>query len=141
MQRGSPQWSFRLWTQNELPIIFIYQKPFLPICVTLGKSANSKHKSWQLVTLRLSIITFNTSYLKKIFNTEINTNAKKELQSLKKVMKSHSRTKLVPEERKKSKKAGLRESQSRIHVGKLTIWVRSFEMDQVTRSICSTRIG
>ena len=35
---------------------------------------------------------------------------------------------LASEERKKSKRAGLWESQSAIWVGKLTIWVRSFEV-------------
>ena len=35
---------------------------------------------------------------------------------------------LVSEERKKSKRAGLWEPQSGIRVGKLTIWVRSFEL-------------
>ena len=45
---------------------------------------------------------------------------------------------LASEERKKSKSGGLWESQSGILVGKLTIWVRSFEF---TRSISSTRIG
>ena len=37
---------------------------------------------------------------------------------------------LASEERNKSKRAGLWESQSGIRVGKLTIWVRSFEIDQ-----------
>ena len=36
----------------------------------------------------------------------------------------------VSEERKKSKRAGLWESQSGIHVGMLTIWVKSFEIYQ-----------
>ena len=48
----------------------------------------------------------------------------------------------VSEERKKSKKAGLWESG--IQVGKLTIWVRSFEIEKIisefTRYISSTRI-
>ena len=35
---------------------------------------------------------------------------------------------LVSEERNKSKKAGLWEPQSEIRLGKLTIWVRSFEI-------------
>ena len=35
---------------------------------------------------------------------------------------------LVSEERNKSKRAGLWESQLRIWAGKLTIWVRSFEI-------------
>ena len=37
---------------------------------------------------------------------------------------------LVSEERNKSKRAGLWESQSGIRVGKLTIWVRSFEIEK-----------
>ena len=37
---------------------------------------------------------------------------------------------LVSEERKKSKRAGLWESQCGIWVGKLTIWVRSFEIEK-----------
>ena len=37
---------------------------------------------------------------------------------------------LASEERNKSKRAGLWESQSGIHVGKLTIWVRSFEIEK-----------
>ena len=45
---------------------------------------------------------------------------------------------LASEERSKSKRAGLWEWQSEIRVGKLSIWVRSFEF---TRSISSTRIG
>ena len=50
---------------------------------------------------------------------------------------------LVPEERNKSKREGLWEPQSGTWVGKLTIWVRSFEIYQseFTRSINSTRIG
>ena len=36
---------------------------------------------------------------------------------------------LASEEINKSKRAGLWESQSEIGVGKLTIWVRSFEME------------
>ena len=36
---------------------------------------------------------------------------------------------LTSQERKKSKRAGLRESRSGIWVRKLTIWVRSFEID------------
>ena len=36
---------------------------------------------------------------------------------------------LAPEETNKSKRAGLWESQSRIVVRKLTIWVRSFEIE------------
>ena len=44
--------------------------------------------------------------------------------------------------RKKSKRAGLWESQSGIQVGKLTIWVRSFEIvTAFNRLISSTRIG
>ena len=35
------------------------------------------------------------------------------------------------EERNKSKRAGLSESQSRIRVGKLTTWVRSFEIEKL----------
>ena len=38
---------------------------------------------------------------------------------------------LASEERKKSKRAGLWESQSGIRVGKLTIWVRSFEIEKL----------
>ena len=38
---------------------------------------------------------------------------------------------LVPDERNKSKRAGLWESQSGIRVGKLTIWVRSFEIEKL----------
>ena len=38
---------------------------------------------------------------------------------------------LASEERNKSKRAGLRESQSGVQVGKLTIWVRSFETEQL----------
>ena len=41
---------------------------------------------------------------------------------------------LASEQRNKSKRAGLWESQSGIHIGMLTIWARSFE-------ISSTRIG
>ena len=37
---------------------------------------------------------------------------------------------LASEERNKSKRAGLWESQSGIRVGKLTIWVRSFEIEK-----------
>ena len=38
---------------------------------------------------------------------------------------------LASEERNKSKSAGLWESQSGIQVGKLTIWVRSFEIEKL----------
>ena len=38
---------------------------------------------------------------------------------------------LASEERKKPKRAGLLESQSGIRVGKLTIWVRSFEIEKL----------
>ena len=38
---------------------------------------------------------------------------------------------LASEERNKSKRAGLWESQSGIHVGKLTTWVRSFEIEKL----------
>ena len=38
---------------------------------------------------------------------------------------------LTPEERKKSKRAGLWESQSGTRVGKLAIWVRSFEIEKL----------
>ena len=38
---------------------------------------------------------------------------------------------LVSEERNKSQKAGLWESQSGIRVGKLTIWLRSFEIEKL----------
>ena len=38
---------------------------------------------------------------------------------------------LVSEERNKSKRAGLWESQPGIRVGKLTIWVRSFEIEKL----------
>ena len=38
---------------------------------------------------------------------------------------------LVSEERNKSKRAGLWESQSGIRVGKLIIWVRSFEVEKL----------
>ena len=52
---------------------------------------------------------------------------------------------LASEERKKSKKSGIWESESGIRVGKLTIWVRSFEIEKLqqefTRSISSTKIG
>ena len=37
---------------------------------------------------------------------------------------------LVSAERNKSKRAGWRESQSGIWIGKLTIWVRSFEIEK-----------
>ena len=47
---------------------------------------------------------------------------------------------LASEERSKSKKAGLCESQSGILVGKLTIWVRPFETE-FTRLISSNRIS
>ena len=47
---------------------------------------------------------------------------------------------VASEEWEKSKRAGLWESQSRIWVGKLTIWVRSF-ITEFTRPISSTRIG
>ena len=51
---------------------------------------------------------------------------------------------LVSEERNKSKRAGLWESQSVIQVGRLTIWVRLFEIEKIitefTRSISSTRM-
>ena len=45
---------------------------------------------------------------------------------------------LASEERNKSKKSGIWESQSGIRVGKLTIWARSFEF---TRTIGYSRIG
>ena len=55
---------------------------------------------------------------------------------------SHCRTNTsVSEEINKLKRAGLWESQSRIRVGKLAIWVRSFEITQFTRSISSIRTG
>ena len=55
---------------------------------------------------------------------------------------SHCRTNTsVSEERNKFKRAGLWESQFRIRVGKLAIWVRSFEITQFTRSISSIRTG
>ena len=38
---------------------------------------------------------------------------------------------LVSEERNKSKKEGLWESQSGVQVGELTIWVRSFEIERL----------
>ena len=38
---------------------------------------------------------------------------------------------LVSEERKKSKRGGLWESQPGIRVGKLTIWVRLFELEKL----------
>ena len=38
---------------------------------------------------------------------------------------------LVSEERKKSKRAGLWESQSGMQAGKLIIWVRSFEIEKL----------
>ena len=38
---------------------------------------------------------------------------------------------LASEEKRKSRKAGLWESQSGIRVGKLTIWVRSFEIEKL----------
>ena len=38
---------------------------------------------------------------------------------------------LASEKRNKSKRAGLGESQSGIQVGKLTIWVRSFETEKL----------
>ena len=38
---------------------------------------------------------------------------------------------LASEDRNKSKRAGLWESQSGIQVGKLTIWVRSFEIEKL----------
>ena len=40
---------------------------------------------------------------------------------------------LASEQRNKSKRAGLRESQPGIRAGKLTIWVRSFEIKKITR--------
>ena len=44
--------------------------------------------------------------------------------------------------RKKSKRSGLWESQSGFWLGKLTIWVKSFEIiTEFTGSICSTKIG
>ena len=42
--------------------------------------------------------------------------------------------KLASEERNKSKRAELRESQSGIWVGKLNIWVRSFEIVKLQQS-------
>ena len=41
---------------------------------------------------------------------------------------------LWPEERKKSKRAGLWESQSGSCIGKLTIWVRSYETENYKSS-------
>ena len=41
---------------------------------------------------------------------------------------------LASEERNKSKQAGLGESQSVIQVGKLTIWVRLFEIEKIYQS-------
>ena len=38
---------------------------------------------------------------------------------------------LASEDRNKSKRAGLWESQSGFQVGKLTIWVRSFEIEKL----------
>ena len=38
---------------------------------------------------------------------------------------------LAPEERNKFKRAGLWESQSGIQVGKLTIWIRLFEIEKL----------
>ena len=49
---------------------------------------------------------------------------------------------LASEEKNKSKRAWLWKSESGIRVGKLTIWVRSFEIiTEFSRSISSTRIG
>ena len=45
--------------------------------------------------------------------------------------KSHCRTNNWIRRKKKSKRAGLWESQSEIWVGKLTIWVRSFEIEKL----------
>ena len=47
---------------------------------------------------------------------------------------------IVSEERNKSKRAGLWESQLKIQVGKLTIWDREI-ITKFTRPISSTRIG
>ena len=47
--------------------------------------------------------------------------------SISKRRERHRKTILASEERKKTKKAGLWESQCGIWVGRLTIWVRSFE--------------
>ena len=48
--------------------------------------------------------------------------------------KDITKQKLASEERKKFKRAGLRESQSTIQVGKLTMWVRSFEKEKFLES-------
>ena len=49
---------------------------------------------------------------------------------------------LVSDDRNRSKRAGLWESQSGIRVGKLTIWVRLFKIiKKFTWFISSTRIG
>ena len=50
---------------------------------------------------------------------------------------------LASEERNKSKRAGIWESQSGIRIRRLTIWVRLFEkvITDFTRSISSTRVG
>ena len=69
------------------------------------------------------------------------------MESQRKLRQSHDRKAnleqiLVPKEINKSKKAGLRELQSGIQVGKLTISLKSFEIiTEFTRSISSTRIG
>ena len=48
---------------------------------------------------------------------------------------------LVLGERNKTKRAGLWELQSEKQVGKLTIWVRSFETENRAAQVCFTRIG
>ena len=57
---------------------------------------------------------------------------------------SHCRKIILPEERNKSKRAGLWQLQSGIRAGTLTIWVRLFEIWKTvtaTISIGSTKIG
>ena len=55
--------------------------------------------------------------------------------------KRHFKQIIASEEINKSKRAGLWESQPMIRVGKLTIWVRSFEIIiEFTKSISPTRI-
>ena len=55
---------------------------------------------------------------------------------------NHCRTNTSVKERNKFKRAGLWQWQCEMWVGKLTIWVRSFEIiTKFTRSISSTRIG
>ena len=155
MSYGSSTSSQKPWRWERLDLTFsmwyIYINSKLNPLTKFSSSSRSTKFPWNISQMIMKTIPISMgiviSYVMKFgipsgIWWKVNRNWDHNMNRIFQWRESDWRTNTSSEERDKSKRAGLWELQPGIRVGKLTIWIRSFEIiTEFIRLISSTRIG